>query len=455
MINPTRERIPMPEQPKNLRCTNFDEVALGYAPLEAVGEAMRCLDCREQPCVAGCPIHQNIPGFLARVAVGDFDGAYDLVSQHSSLPGICGRVCPQEQQCEKNCSHALKGEAVGIGRVERFVSDWHDAHTPIQAPEVEPKGKKVAVIGSGPAGIACAGDLAALGYDVTIFEKLSYAGGILTYGIPTFVLPREVVDRALKTLWARGVEIVTDSPVDRTRTVDDLFAAGYEAVFVGSGADVPQVPRGLDTTLTGVWTANDYLTQVNLHSDALPENIRRAKRVLVVGGGNVAVDAVRCARRLGAETIMVYRRTIAEAPARRDEIAHTYEEDIEIQELTNPVACYGENGVLTGVKCERMVLGEPDDSGRRRPVGTGEFFDVACDNLVIATGTSYSEDVVDTTTGIEKDRWGGIATGEDGATSRPGVFAGGDAVTGPQTVVKAMGAGKQAAVSIDKYLSNR
>ena len=311
------------------------------------------------------------------------------------------------------------------------------------------------MIGSGPAGIACAGDLAALGYEVTVFEKLAYAGGILTYGIPTFVLPRSVVDRALKTLWAQGVEIVTGAPVDGARTVDDLFAAGYQAVFVGNGADVPQVPPGLDTTLAGVWTANDYLTQVNLHSGELPENIRAAKRVLVVGGGNVAVDAVRCARRLGAETIMVYRRTIAEAPARRDEIAHTYEEDIPIRELTNPVACYGENGVLTGVKCEKMALGEPDASGRRRPVGTGEFFDVPCDNLVIATGTSYSEEVVDTTTGIQKDRWGGIAAGEDGQTSRPGVFAGGDAVTGPKTVVQAMGAGKRAAVSIDKYLSER
>ena len=423
MINLVHERTPMPEQSKDLRCKNFDEVALGYTPLEAVGEAMRCLNCREKPCVAGCPIHQQIPEFLARVAEGDFDGAYDVITQRSSLPAVCGRVCPQEQQCEKNCAHVRKGEAVAIGRLERFVADWHDAHTPISVPEVEKKGKKVAVIGSGPAGIACAGDLAALGYEVTVFEKLAYAGGILTYGIPTFVLPRSVVDRALKTLWAQGVEIVTGAPVDGARTVDDLFAAGYQAVFVGSGE--------------------------------LPESIRAAKRVLVVGGGNVAVDAVRCARRLGAETIMVYRRTIAEAPARRDEIAHTYEENIPIRELTNPVACYGENGVLTGVKCEKMALGEPDASGRRRPVGTGEFFDVPCDNLVIATGTSYSEEVVDTTTGIQKDRWGGIAAGEDGQTSRPGVFAGGDAVTGPKTVVQAMGAGKRAAVSIDKYLSER
>ena len=357
MINNVRERNPMPEQAREVRCTNFNEVALGYTEADAIREAMRCLNCRKKPCVAGCPIHQQIPEFIARVAEGDFEGAY--------------------------------------------------------------------------------------------------AGGILTYGIPQFVLPNSVVDREIETLKARGVEIVTGTPIDKDKSVDDLFAAGYEAIFVGNGADVPQPPRGLDTSLTGVWSANDYLTQVNLHNDTLPANIKDAKRVLVVGGGNVAVDAVRCARRLGAETIMVYRRTIAEAPARRDEIAHTYEEDIEIRELTNPVSCYSKDGVLTGVKCEKMVLGEPDESGRRRPVGTGEFFDVDCDNLVIATGTSYSDAVVDTTTGIDKDKWGGIATDASGKTSRPGVFAGGDAVTGPQTVVKAMGAGKQAAVSIDAYLSGR
>lgn len=347
----------------------------------------------------------------------------------------------------------MRGEAVGIGRLERFVADWHAARHGVDAPVVEKKGKKVAVIGSGPAGIACAGDLALLGYDVTVFEKLSYVGGILTYGIPQFVLPNSVVDREIETLKARGVEICTGSAIDKDKSVDDLFAAGYDAIFVGNGADVPQTPRGLDTSLEGVWSANDYLTEVNLNGANLPESIKNAKRVLVVGGGNVAVDAVRCARRLGAETIMVYRRTIAEAPARRDEIAHTYEEDIEIRELTNPVECYSKNGVLTGVRCEKMLLGDPDESGRRRPVSTGEFIDVECDNLVIATGTSYSEDVVDTTKGIDKDQWGGIATDENGKTSRPGVFAGGDAVTGPQTVVKAMGAGKKAAVSIDAYLS--
>ena len=455
MINNVRERNPMPEQAREVRCTNFNEVALGYTEADAIREAMRCMNCRKKPCVAGCPIHQQIPEFIARVAEGDFEGAYDIITVRSTMPSICGRVCPQEQQCEKNCAHAVKGEAVGIGRLERFVADWYAARHPVSAPQVEKKGKKVAVIGSGPAGIACAGDLAAMGYDVTIFEKLTYAGGILTDGMPQFVLPNSVVDREIETLKARGVEIVTGTPIDKDKSVDDLFAAGYEAIFVGNGADVPQPPRGLDTSLTGVWSANDYLTQVNLHNDTLPANIKDAKRVLVVGGGNVAVDAVRCARRLGAETIMVYRRTIAEAPARRDEIAHTYEEDIEIRELTNPVSCYSKDGVLTGVKCEKMVLGEPDESGRRRPVGTGEFFDVDCDNLVIATGTSYSDAVVDTTTGIDKDKWGGIATDASGKTSRPGVFAGGDAVTGPQTVVKAMGAGKQAAVSIDAYLSGR
>lgn len=455
MINNVRERTPMPQQDIKRRCTNFDEVDLGYTEMDAIREAMRCLKCRKKPCTTGCPIGQRIPAFIERVSEGDFEGAYEVIMGQSSLPAVCGRVCPQEEQCEKNCAQAVRGEAVGIGRLERFVADWYAAHHAPAVPAVESKGKKVAVIGSGPAGIACAGDLAALGYSVTVFEKLGFAGGILTYGIPQFVLPNDVVERELEKLKAQGVEIVTSTPVDKDKSVDELMKAGYEAVFIGNGADVPQVPSGLDTSLEGVWSANDYLTQVNLNRAALPKNISDAKRVLVVGGGNVAVDAVRCALRLGAETMMVYRRTLAEAPARRDEIAHTQEEGIEIRELTNPVACYGENGVLTGVKCEKMELGEPDASGRRRPVGTGEFFDVACDNLVIATGTSYSEDVVGTTTGIDKDKWGGIATDEDCRTSRPGVFAGGDAVTGPATVVKAMGAGKRAAVSIDQYLSKK
>ena len=453
MINNVRERNPMPEQPIEVRCDNFNEVALGYTEADAIREAMRCLKCRKKPCVAGCPINQQIPEFIAKVAVGDFAAAYDIITVKSCMPSICGRVCPQEQQCEKNCAHALKGEAVGIGRLERFVADWYAARNPISVPSVEKKGKKVAVIGSGPAGIACAGDLAAMGYDVTVFEKLSYAGGILTYGIPQFVLPNEVVDRHIDTLKAQGVEIVTSSPIDKSKSIDALFADGFEAVFVGNGADIPQTPRGLDTSLEGVWSANDYLTEVNLNTAALPASIKEAKRVLVVGGGNVAVDAVRCAKRVGAEPIMVYRRTIAEAPARRDEIEHTREESIEIKELTNPVECIGKDGKLVAVKLEKMTLGEPDASGRRSPVGTGEYFEIECDNLVIATGTSYSEDVVDTTTGIDKDKWGGIAVDDGCMTSRPGVFAGGDAVTGPQVVVKAMGAGRRAAVSIDEYLS--
>ena len=453
MINNVRERNVMPEQDINVRLTNFDEVALGYTEADAIREAMRCLKCRKKPCSVGCPIGQQIPEFIAKVAEGDFEAAYQITAVKSSMPSICGRVCPQEQQCEKNCAHAKKGEAVGIGRLERFVADWHAARNAVSVPEVEKKGKKVAVIGSGPAGIACAGDLAAMGYDVTIFEKLSYAGGILVYGIPQFVLPNSVVDREIETLKARGVEIVTSAPIDKNKSIDALFADGYEAVFVGNGADVPQTPRGLDTSLEGVWSANDYLTEVNLNTDNLPASIKDAQRVLVVGGGNVAVDAVRCAKRLGAETIMVYRRTLAEAPARRDASGHTRDEGTEIKVLPNPVEATGEAHVHTAVKLEKMTLGEPDASGRRSPVGTGEYFTVECQNLVIATGTSYSEDVVDTTTGIDKDKWGGIAVDDDCKTSRPGVFAGGDAVTGPQTVVKAMGAGKRAAVSIDAYLS--
>ena len=273
MINNVRERNPMPEQPIEVRCDNFNEVALGYTEADAIREAMRCLNCRKKPCVAGCPINQQIPEFIAKVAVGDFAAAYDIITVKSCMPSICGRVCPQEQQCEKNCAHALKGEAVGIGRLERFVADWYAARNPISVPEVEKKGKKVAVVGSGPAGIACAGDLAAMGYDVTVFEKLSYAGGILTYGIPQFVLPNEVVNRHIDTLKAQGVEIVTSSPIDKSKSIDALFADGFEAVFVGNGADIPQTPRGLDTSLEGVWSANDYLTEVNLISEALPASI--------------------------------------------------------------------------------------------------------------------------------------------------------------------------------------
>ena len=455
MINNVRQRNPMPQQDVQVRCRNFEEVALGYTEADAIREAMRCLRCRKKPCVAGCPIGQRIPEFIACVSEGDFEQAYEILSSKSCLPAVCGRVCPQENQCEKNCAHALKGEPVAIGRLERFVADWHAAHHPVTAAQPEQNRKNVAVIGSGPAGIACAGDLAALGYRVTIFEKLGYAGGILTYGIPQFVLPNQVVKREIAELKARGVEIITGTAIDQAKTVDDLFASGYDAVFVGNGAAVPQTPGGLDTSLKGVWSANDYLKEVNLNRAALSASIREAKRVLVVGGGNVAVDAVRCARRLGAETVMVYRRTLAEAPARREEIHHTQEEHIEIKELTNPVSCYGENGVLTGVRCETMRLGEPDASGRRRPVGTGIYFDVPCDNLVIATGTTYSEDIVGHTNGIETDPRGGIATDDEGRTSRPGVFAGGDAVTGPATVVLAMGAGKRAAVSIDAYLTER
>ena len=420
-----------------------------------MNEAKRCIHCKNPACVSGCPVGIPIPDFLAKVAEGDIAAAYEILSNANALPAISGRVCPQENQCEGKCVRGVKGEPVAIGRVERFVADWAAEQGIANVATAPKNGHKVAVIGSGPAGIACAGDLALLGYDVTVFEKLAYAGGILTYGIPRFVLPAEVVDREIEKLKLAGVEIVTGSPVDKDKSVDDLFAAGYEAVFVGNGADVPQTPAGLDTSLEGVWTANDYLKQVNMNPDGLPDNIKNAKRVLVVGGGNVAVDAVRCARRLGAETIMVYRRTIKEAPARRDEIAHTFDENIEIRELTNPVECYSMNGVLTGVRCEKMMLGDPDESGRRRPVSSGEYFDFPCDNLIIATGTSYSEDVVDTTKGIDKDQWGGIAVDESGKTSRPGVFAGGDAVTGPQTVVKAMGAGKLAAVSIDEYLSKK
>ena len=453
MINNVRVRNAMPQQDLKGRLNNFNEVELGYTEADVIREAMRCLNCRKKPCTQGCPINNRIPEFMAQVAQGNFEAAYEIISSKSCLPEICGRVCAQEKQCEMNCAHAVRGEAVSIGRVERFVADWYAARHSVAAPSVEKKGKKVAVIGSGPAGIACANDLADMGYDVTVFEKLGYAGGIMTYGIPQFVLPNEVVDRKIDALKVKGVEIVLNAAIDKDKTVDALFADGFEAVFVGNGSDVATPPRMAIADLKGVLDANDYLKAVNLNTADLPAEIKNAKKVLVMGGGNVAVDAVRCAKRLGAETIMVYRRTIAEAPARRDEMAHLKEENIALMELHNPVECYGKDGVLTGVKCEKMVLGEPDAPGRRSPVGTGEYVDVECDNLVIATGTTYSKEVVDTTTGIDKAPKGGIATDDDCKTSRPGVFAGGDAVTGPNTVVHAMGAGKRAAVSIDAYLS--
>ena len=457
MPNMRMTKNPMPSQDPNVRNKNFKEVTLGYTEEMALDEAQRCLNCKNMPCVSGCPVNIHIPEFIKKVAEHDFEGAYQVIAQSSSLPAVCGRVCPQETQCEGKCVRGIKGEPVGIGRLERFVADWHNAHATVATITAPKNGHKVAVIGSGPAGLTCAGDLAKLGYDVTIYEALHLAGGVLVYGIPEFRLPKSIVQKEVDNLKALGVKVETNMVIGRILTIEELKDEyGYEAVFVGTGAGLPRFMNIPGENLKGVYSANEFLTRSNLmkaYRDDSTTPIQHAKNVAVVGGGNVAVDAVRCARRLGAETIMVYRRTIAEAPARRDEIAHTYEEDIEIRELTNPVECYSKNGVLTGVRCEKMLLGDPDESGRRRPVSTGEFIDVECDNLVIATGTSYSEDVVDTTKGIDKDQWGGIATDENGKTSRPGVFAGGDAVTGPQTVVKAMGAGKKAAVSIDAYLS--
>lgn len=457
MINPARTCNPMPQQDPKIRCGNFEEVALGYTETDAVREAMRCLRCRKQPCTAGCPVGMHIPAFIARVAEGDFAGAYDEISTISCLPAVCGRVCPQENQCEKECAQGVRGESVGIGRLERFVADWHAARSAKESPQSEANGKRVAVIGSGPAGIACAGDLAALGYAVTIFESLPMAGGILSYGIPEFVLPNEIVDREVSTLAQRGVIIQTNVVIGRDKTIDQLLEEGYGAVFIGNGAEVPVPMKLPGENLTGVWTANAYLTHINLERDKLPASIREAKRVLVVGGGNVAVDAARCARRLGAQVTIVYRRTLAESPARREELLHTREEGVAIRILTNPVEFLGDKtGKLVGVRCVEMELGEPDNSGRRRPIAKkNSEFVIEADNAVIAAGTTYSNAVTGTTQGIQLDRWGGIHIDPGGATSRPGVFAGGDAVTGPATVVLAVGAGKRAAASIHRYLSGK
>ncbi|MDD3164564.1 MAG: NADPH-dependent glutamate synthase [Oscillospiraceae bacterium] len=457
MINLTRERNEMPQQDSAVRCSNFGEVALGFTQADAIREAMRCLNCRKKPCTTGCPVGMHIPAFIAKVAEGDFEGAYEEISIVSCLPAVCGRVCAQEIQCEQQCVHAENGEAVGIGRLERFVADYHAAHcaatTEIAA---KPSGKRVAVIGSGPAGIACAGDLAKLGYAVTIFERMQVAGGILCYGIPEFCLPNEVVDREISALRAEGVELVTGAGVDAGRTVDSLFADGFAAVFVGNGAEVPMEMHIPGEELSGVYNANDYLTQINLNRDELPSAYRQCKRAVIVGCGNVAIDAARCARRMGAEVTIVYRRTLAESPARLEEIHHAQEEDIAFRLLTNPVAFIGENGKLTGVKCVQMALGEPDESGRRRPVEiSGSEFVIPADTVVLSIGTSFSDDITANTEGVSTGKRGGIDVDDCGATSRPGVFAGGDAVTGPATVVAAMGAGKRAAAGIHQYLSKK
>ena len=459
MPNMSMKKNPMPTQTPDERSRNFKEVALGYTREQAIDEAQRCLNCKNMPCVSGCPVHIAIPKFIHEVAQGDFEAAYKTLTASSSLPAVCGRVCPQESQCESKCVRGIKGEPVAIGRLERFVADYHNAHSAEKPEKPQSNGHKVAVIGSGPSGLTCAGDLAKLGYDVTVFEALHLAGGVLVYGIPEFRLPKAIVQKEIDTLIDLGVKVETNVVVGRTITIDELMHDyGFEAVFIGSGAGLPKFMNIPGENLKGVYSANEFLTRINLMKAYQPDSatpIQHGRYVAVVGGGNVAMDAARCARRLGAEVSIIYRRTEAELPARREEVEHAKEEGIEFRFLTNPVAVLGnEQGWVSGIRCQQMELGEPDASGRRRPMAVeGSEHDLPMDCVIMALGTSPNPLIKSTTEGLETQKWGGIIVEEEtGKTSRDGVYAGGDAVTGAATVILAMGAGKTAAAAIDKQL---
>ena len=468
MANMSLKKNPMPVQDPAVRTRNFNEVALGYTEEMALDEAARCLNCKNMPCVDGCPVKIHIPEFISKVKDGDFEGAYQVIARSSNLPAVCGRVCPQESQCESKCVRGIKGESVGIGRLERFVADWHNAHNPDGIVTVEPNGHRVAIVGSGPAGLTCAGDLAKLGYDVTVYEALHTAGGVLVYGIPEFRLPKEIVRKEVDTLKKLGVKIETNTVIGKTLTVDELFESGFEAVFLCSGAGLPRFMGIPGEGLRNVFSANEFLTRNNLMKAYLDNGttpVYHGKRVAVVGGGNVAMDAARTALRLGAEQVhVVYRRSMDELPARREEVEHAAEEGVIFDLLCNPVEILGyrnpddrrdpKNGDVIGMKCVRMELGEADASGRRSPVEIpdSEFvLDVDC--VIMSIGTSPNPLIKSTTNGLEVNRRGGIVVNEDGLTSRPHVYAGGDAVTGAATVILAMGAGKTAAAAIHKELS--
>ena len=462
MPNMSLKKNEMPSQAPDVRNKNFLEVALGYTEEQALDEAQRCLHCKHKPCVSGCPVGINIPDFIQKVAEGDFEGAYQIITQQSSLPAVCGRVCPQETQCESKCVRGIKGEPVAIGRLERFVADWHNANVKEAPQKPESNGHKVAVVGSGPSGLTCAGDLAKKGYEVTVFEALHTAGGVLVYGIPEFRLPKDIVRKEIDTLKALGVNVETNMVIGRVLSIDELLKQGYEAVFIGSGAGLPRFMRIPGENLKGVYSANEFLTRVNLMKAYLPDSdtpIEHAKRVAVVGGGNVAMDAARCAKRLGAEEVfIVYRRSEAELPARAEEVEHAKEEGIVFHLLNNPTKILGdEQGNVKGMECIRMELGEPDESGRRRPVEVpGSEFVLDVDCVIMSIGTSPNPLIKSTTKGLETQRWGGIIVEEStGLTSREGVYAGGDAVTGAATVILAMGAGKTAASAIDEYIQSK
>lgn len=451
-------KVKMPEQPPLVRNKNFEEVALGYTPEMAVAEANRCLNCKNPICVSGCPVNVQIPDFIKKIAEGDFEGAYLKISETSALPAVCGRVCPQECQCEGKCVRGIKGESVAIGRLERFAADYYRENCEKTVPEITPNGKKVAVIGAGPSGLTCAGDLAKLGYSVTVFEAFHTAGGVLVYGIPEFRLPKTIVAEEIKGLEALGVKIKTDVIIGKTLTVDELMDEGFEAVFIGSGAGLPMFMGIEGEGSVGVYSANEFLTRINLMKAYLEDYdtpIKKVNSVAVVGGGNVAMDAARCAKRLGAEHVyIVYRRGEEEMPARREEIHHAKEEEIEFKLLCNPTRVIAdENGMVKALECIKMELGEPDQSGRRRPVEIeGSEFELAVDSVIMALGTSPNPLIRTTTKGIEANKRGCLVVDEAMQTTKTGVYAGGDAVTGAATVILAMGAGKTAAKSIDEYL---
>ena len=464
MANMSMTKNPIPEQEPLVRNKNFDEVALGYTEEIAIDEAKRCLNCRQHPCVSGCPVNVRIPEFIAKVAEGEFEEAYKIITSTNSLPAVCGRVCPQEHQCEGKCVRGIKGESVGIGRLERFVADWHAAHADPNAKVEKPvsNGHRVAVVGSGPAGLTCAGDLARMGYEVTVYELFHKAGGVLVYGIPEFRLPKAIVAREVAALEEMGVKIVTDAVIGRAISIDELLTEeGFEAVFLGSGAGLPRFLGIPGENLLGVYSANEFLTRINLmkaYREDYDTPIKHHKCVAVVGAGNVAMHAARCAKRLGAEHVyVVYRRGMEEVPARKEEVHHAQEEEVEFKLLTNPVRVIGdEKGYVTGIECIKMELGEPDEKGRRRPMPVeGSNFVLEVDAMIDALGTSPNPLLRMTTPGLEADKHGCLIADEKGKTTHEGVFAGGDAVTGAATVILAMGAGKTAATAIDEYIKNK
>ena len=462
MANMSLKKVPIPEQDPKVRSKNFDEVALGYTEEMAVEEAKRCLNCKHKPCVSGCPVNVQIPEFISLIADGRFEEAYEKIIETNSLPAVCGCVCPQETQCEEKCVRGIKGEPVGIGRLERFAADWAMSNTKRTYKKVSKNGKKVAIVGSGPAGLSCAGDLIKMGYDVTIFEAFHLAGGVLVYGIPEFRLPKSLVQKEIETLLEQGVEIKTNMVIGKVLTIDEIFEEGYSAVFIGSGAGLPSFMHIPGENLNGVYSANEFLTRINLmkaYKEDAETPVMRGRSVAVIGGGNVAMDAARCALRLGADNVyIVYRRSEAEMPARLEEIHHAKEEGIIFKLLTNPTKILGDDkGWVKGMECVEMELGEPDASGRRRPIAkSGSEHVVDVDTVIIAIGTSPNPLIRSTTPDLATNKWGCIIADEQtGRTSKEGVFAGGDAVTGSATVILAMGAGKKAAKAIDEYIKSK